>query len=140
LFGAALLAEAMIARMRKETPASKRKRAARHAHGRLQVAEEAAHAGDALRAYAEISEAITAFASDKSGVALRGLTMDDARQALADRGAPDDLIERMVTELEHCDFARFAPGGQDAAAVSGALERAGEILSAIEAWRVREVA
>ena len=134
LFGLALLTDAVRGRLGRETPASRLRRAAREAHVRLDDARTAATAGDAAEACSRIHETILAFGSEKTGVAIRGLTVDETRAALGDCGVPEDLVDRLVAELEHCEFARFAPGAQDPQEVSAALDRAGQILSDLEAW------
>jgi len=134
LFLFLLLLEGLLARARRETPTSERKKAARAAHARLATARHAADDGDATKAYGEIQETLYAFTTERTGVPVRGLTMDEARGHLSKRGMNTDLIDRIISELEHCDFARFAPGGKDAATVSEALERASTILAELEAF------
>ena len=134
LFGLALLTDAVRGRLGRETPASRLRQAAREAHVRLGSAREAAEAGQAAEACSRIHETLLSFGTEKTKVAIRGLTMEETRAALLDCGVPEDLVDRLVQELEHCDFARFAPGAQDPEAISAALDRADQILSDLEAW------
>lgn len=138
LFLLFLLGEGLIARTKRETPTSKRKKAARAAHARLAAARAAAAEGDAAKAYAEIAETLYAFASERAQCPIRGMTLTEAKHALGERGAPQALVDQLIAELEHCDFARFAPGGLDAATVAEALERGSAVLSALEAWSPTE--
>lgn len=134
LFIVLLVGGVIRSRLNRETTTSKRKDAERAAHARLRDAEEAAKNGDASGTYSQINEALLAYASEKSGVKIRGLTMEHAKTALIERGATQDLADRLITELENCDFARFAPGGQDDTAVADAIRRASDVLTELQQW------
>jgi hypothetical protein len=135
-----MIAEHLLARARRETPESRRRRAAREAHQRLKAASDAVRAENAAKAYAELYEALISFASEKSGLILRGMTKDEMNKGLIDRGASTDLVDRILAELEAADYARFAPGMYDAAKMAGALERWEALLEDIETWRPKEAA
>jgi hypothetical protein len=140
LYGLLLALEGALARMRRETPASKRRRALRGAKQRLSRAEAHARAGDAGKVYTEISEVLLAYASEQSGVALRGLMLGEAAAELLARGAKSDLVERWKRELERADYARFAPSSNAAQAATAAIENARAILSELEAWSPKKEA
>lgn len=137
LFILAIALELLIARARRETPASKRRAAAALAKKRLETAQQAANAGDVAGAYAELVEAVTELGSIKCGVALRGLTTEQIASELKARAAPSDLILGVTEELEAADYARFAAGR---AGDPGAMvDRWTDLLERLDAWQPKEV-
>jgi hypothetical protein len=133
LFLLALAMEAMIARAKRDTPTSKRRAASRRARERLSAAKKEAEAGDVAKAYGELREAILELGSNKLGVALRGLTNEQIDEALAGRGAPEDLRRDLIAELEAADHARFGLGGRAAD-----LDRWAELLERLDTWKPLE--
>jgi hypothetical protein len=55
-------------------------------------------------------------------------------ELLRERGVPSDELERMRTQLDACDAARFGAGVGDAASRRAQLDEAARILDA-KAWR-----
>lgn len=137
LFILAIALELLIARARRETPASKRKAASALARQRLEAARTAAEAGDVTTAYAELAAAVTELGSIKCGVALRGLTTEQIASALTERGAPAELVLRLTEELEAADYARFAAGRTSVPEAS--IEHWSKLLEDLDAWRPKEV-
>lgn len=129
--------DALRRRARADTPAARRRHAAQAAHARLATAQAAADERRATDAYAAIADALTELATERTGVAIRGLTLDEARASLAARGVPSEVIDGLSAELEHCDFARFAPGGRGDDAVRAALTRASEVIARLEALEMK---
>jgi hypothetical protein len=136
LLGLVVLAEQAKAQVSKETPASKRRKAAVAAQNRLSKAQDAADKGAPEKAYMEINEALLEYASEKSGVAIRGLTMDETRDLLGRKNAPETVIEDLIQELENCDFARFAPGANEKSAIEEALARASRLIADLQDWEI----
>jgi hypothetical protein len=58
---------------------------------------------------------------------------EQMRGALIAVGYSPELVERLVVELENCDFARFAPGADADDKMTAALERSAVILNEMEA-------
>lgn len=130
-----LILVASVARLREETPASRRKKALATARARLQAAEKALDSGPALTAFSEASEVLIAHASTCAEHPLRGLTIDQARAELLAHGAPEVLVERWAEELRRCDFARFAPGGGEREDARETIKRARALLDELETFR-----
>ncbi|NIW24426.1 MAG: hypothetical protein GWN29_07590, partial [Gammaproteobacteria bacterium] len=57
------------------------------------------------------SRALLQYVGDKLNVSAAGLTHETIRQRLGEAGSGTDASGRVVEVLEHCDAARFAPGG-----------------------------
>jgi hypothetical protein len=74
------------------------------------------------------------------GRSVTGLRRDELGALLGERGMPADATARVLAELEACDQARFAPGGEStgAPAMAAALERADELIGVIEKAPLRE--
>lgn len=125
--------EGALARARRETPRSKRRKAMDTARARLRAAERAAEGGDHRAAFGELAETLVGYAGERLGENLRGLTRAELAEVLGRRGATLELVQSMVRALDEADAARFAPGG-DATRTREALERATELLSALAAW------
>ena len=83
--------------------------------------------------WSEIAKILRDYVSDRKEVALLGLTNDSMRAALrASAGYSDELVERLVAELEACDFARFAPKAGPGDQLADTLKRCEELLTALE--------
>lgn len=129
-----IFGQGLLAHSRRETPDSKRKKAARDARHRLVKAKEAADAGDTARAFGEANEALLAFASEKTGAQLRGMTLEEMRRLLESRAAPQPLVDRFIREMETADYARFAPGAVVRPSIAESMPRWEALLSELEAW------
>jgi oxygen tolerance protein BatD len=134
LYALMLAFEQIRARARRETTATKKKRAVREARHRLEKASAATTSGEAAKAYAEFHEALIAFVLERSSLNLRGMTIEETKRSLLSRHASSDLVERIAKEMETADYARFAPGAIGVAQMSGALERWEQIFSDLERW------
>ncbi len=81
--------------------------------------------------YEEISHALFGYMSDKLVIPLSELSLDTIEQKLNDKNVQTELITRMLTILNSCEFARFAPS-----AVSSSMQTmyddAIEIIEKIE--------
>jgi hypothetical protein len=129
-----VFSEQLKAQITKETPASKQRKAVREARQRLTKAKDAAANSTPEQAYTQISDVLLAFASDKTQLAVRGLTLDETRTLFVQKGADETLIDAFIEELENCDFARFAPGAQEQVAMESAFVRAFDLIAQLEAW------
>jgi hypothetical protein len=65
--------------------------------------------------FAALARCLIGFIEDRLEVKAAGDTMTELRERLVSRGFSHDQAEQVVTEMETCDFARFAKGaGQEA--------------------------
>jgi hypothetical protein len=85
--------------------------------------------------FSDIARALRSYVEDRHGLALTGLTQDAMRAVLGSRGHRADTIERFITELEACDFARFAPSAGTADEMVKVRDQARALLAALEAER-----
>ena len=107
---------------------------------RLGAAVAHRDAGRAADFYIEIERVLREVLAARLGRGVTGLRHDELSALLAERGMPADATSRVLAELEACDQARFAPGGEAAGAdaMSASLERADELIGLIEKTSLRE--
>lgn len=134
-FLAIRLGGSLYALSRRETDASRSKAKTRAARERLAKARAAVHAGDTAGAYREMREALLDLGSEKIGRPLRGMTIEEARAALASHGAGAKLVEVYVREMEAADYVQYAPQAIDRKSLEGAADRWESLFSELEALR-----
>lgn len=122
-------------RLQRETPRARLRRARGRARKRLRLAEGHIKGGRASKFFAEIARVLTEHVEERVGQPVAALTRDDLRALLATRGFPTATIDGLVSELENCDFARFAPSASGPGEMRAALRRAKDLLALIEKVR-----
>jgi hypothetical protein len=88
----------------------RRRKATRIATQRLRKAKSLLSQQSEEAFHIEISHALWGYISDKFNIPLSELSMDTASDRLNTRNVDSKLIERFIETLQHCEFARFAPG------------------------------
>ena len=51
---------------------------------------------------------------DKFNMTQESLNKENIEQSLASRGVPEEYIKQFMQVLDECEFARYAPGDQEA--------------------------
>jgi hypothetical protein len=111
------------------------KRAHSAGRKRLKVAQSLMKGENLGEFYAELAKTLRSYVDHKHSLNLVGMTNETMRAALTAAGYAIALADRLVAELENCDFARFAPGGSPTQQMDQALKRSMAILSEMEAHR-----
>lgn len=134
LFVVALLGLGLRDKLSADTGATRRRRSRKKVQAHLASAEAHRRRRDLGAFYNELDRVVREALSHRLGVAAAGLRMDELREHLGTLGLADADSARVVALLEDCDRARFAPGSMasDDAALGAALDRAGEVVAAIE--------
>jgi hypothetical protein len=83
-------------------------------------------------ALSDLSRALIAFLEARLTLSLRGQTHLRVRALLVDRGVPGPLGDAVVTELENCEFARFAPEADRGAVLAQAVQRVRALIEQID--------
>jgi hypothetical protein len=91
--------------------------AGRSARATLHQAHLARNHKDSQGFYSALSLALMGYLSDKLGLSRSGVTQREIARQLARAGAPEKKIAQLTELLDECDFARFAPGDREAAAM-----------------------
>ena len=144
----ALALGGLVARLRErlaqDSHRNRRRRVRQMVRQRLGAAEDHRDAGRASAFYIEIDRVLRDVLAARLRRPVSGLRMDELRDLLLQRGMPPDEAARVITLLESCDLARFAPTSDHAdgvrAQMNAALERAGELIVAIDKAPLREEA
>ena len=111
-------------------------RAARGAYAnakkRLRAAEQALRDRLVKDFYGQISRTLIGYLEERANLPATGMTHDELRHASRDAGYGADLVDRLVVEMENCDFARFAPHGSAADKMRETLDRASALLKELD--------
>ena len=140
LLGLTVFVDRVRERLAIDTHRTRRRRMRTMVRKHLGAAVAHRDAGRAVDFYIEIDRVLREVLAARLGRGVTGLRRDELKALLAERGLPADVTERVLAELEACDLARFAPGGETEgpAAMSAALERADELIGVVEKATLRE--
>ena len=111
-------------------------RASRSAHAnskkRLRAAEQAMRDKLVKDFYGQIARTLVGYLEERANIPATGMTHDEVRSAARDAGYPGELADRVIVEMENCDFARFAPHGSASERMRETLDRTAELLSQLD--------
>jgi hypothetical protein len=82
--------------------------------------------------YAEVSNALWQYLSDKLTIDRAELSIDNVTQELREKNVSEDLTAKINECLEACEFSRFAPGGGTQQEKQKMYDMAGSIIVAAE--------
>jgi hypothetical protein len=97
-------------RKRSDIALMRNKKATRIATSRLKKANAYLKEAKQEAFYNEISQALWGYLSDKFNISLSELSKDSIRAALQSKEVDENIITQFTDTLDHCEFARFAPG------------------------------
>lgn len=97
--------------------AVKERKATKMARKRMAVAEQNLKSANKEQFYIEISQALYGYIGDKLNISVSNLTKDNIRNTLQLKGTQHSTIENLISTLDTCEYARYAPN-----AVSGDLQ------------------
>jgi hypothetical protein len=134
LFALAVFGLRVRDRLAEETGATRRRRSRKKVRAHFAAAETRRKRREIAAFYIEIDRVLRESLAHRLGLAVTGLRMEELRAHLATLGLAAADAERVITTLEECDQARFAPGSvpADDAALGAAIDRAEELVGAIE--------
>jgi hypothetical protein len=119
-------------RMRSQASVLRSRRALQTARGLLRDAETQMRQRKVKEFFSATSAALLRYVEDRFGLPAQGLTHDALRTRLVAEGVPEPLCSALVTELENCDFARFAPASTREDEMRQSLDRAATLLAEID--------
>lgn len=99
---------------------------------RMKEAREAMQQSKGSAFYKALDQAIIGFISDKLNVEFRGLTLQDAKQLLIQKGASTQIAEEYEGLIQQCDFGQFSGQDKNEEHWKMALQKAEDILSRLE--------
>ena len=128
-----LPASAAIYRRRADLSGTKNRRAAKLASSRLKTARVYLKKNLHTAFYEELHRAMLGYASDKLLLDVSQLSRDGMQAALLEGGARPEAVEGFLAQLEACEYARYAPGGDTSASMREQYEATVRALSDIDA-------
>ena len=93
----------------KDGVAVKSRKATKMARKRLSVAEQHLKVNNKELFYIEIFKALYGYISDKLNIPLADLNKEHISNKLKNRSVSESTIEKLMTTLDNCEFARYAP-------------------------------
>ncbi len=119
-----LAAHPALARRRKAHPAAEK---------RLREARDLLDADRLREAYAAAERAVLGFAHDRLGVSAQGLSRGALDHRLRALGFSEETRRALGAFLDECDRARFAPSAPGRSAAASAMDRAHDLIAALDA-------
>lgn len=93
----------------------KNKKANKLSRKRLKKAAGYLKTGEKEPFYDEILKAMWGYLSDKLSIPVSELSRESAEEYMTGKGVDDDLVTRFLKVIDTCEFARYAPVGDDSA-------------------------
>lgn len=90
-------------------------KAEKAARQRLKISKRALDENKISDFYSELSQALFGYLEDKLGIQKSEFTLETAIEKLSQRRIEGDLLERVKSISEKCEFVRFAPQGETSA-------------------------
>lgn len=115
-------------------PQIRSKRALSNARRVLKQSLEYQREGKEQDFYNQITRALLGYLEDRFSVAAAGMTHDAIRRFFSEKGCDSELAELLISELENCDFARFAPAAVRKEEMQRSLDRSLALLEALDRW------
>ncbi|MBL1212275.1 MAG: protein BatD [Ignavibacteriae bacterium] len=111
---------------------SKYRKAEKAARGKLKIAKKAYDAGDKPKFYEETSKAVFGYLEDKLNIQKSEFTQERAISELLNQGIADELVSRVKSISEKCEFARFAPKAENSHAEKNMYDEALSVIIELE--------
>lgn len=92
---------------------TRNRKAQKYAGKRMKKAKEYLAQSKKESFYEEVLKALWGYLSDKLSIPVSELSRENAREQLLERGVDDESINRIMTLLDTCEFARYAPASSD---------------------------
>jgi hypothetical protein len=123
-----------VASMRARGTGGPEQIALKNAQRRLGDAHKALTSQDPKRFHADIAAALNAALEVRLGENVTGLTQNQLRGILAERGMPTQLTTQLGEVLSQCDFARFSSAKVSAADMQRLLTKAEQLWSEVASF------
>jgi hypothetical protein len=111
---------------------TKYRKAEKAARGKLKIAKKAIDSGDKPKFYEETSKAVFGYLEDKLNIQKSEFTQERAISELQIQSVPDELVSRVKSISEECEFARFAPKAENSQAEKEMYDEALSVIIELE--------
>lgn len=129
----------VIRSLDRNTDSRRRRQARGHARKRLRLAASYLKDGDRVSFFTEIASVIQELLTARLGVRVQGITTTELETLLEASDMASALRERLLRDLEVCDFARFAPAAADEAEMQDVLTRTRKLIRDVERARLKQI-
>jgi hypothetical protein len=129
---AIVLGGALRERLSRETARSKRRRARAAARRRMRACEMHIKGQRPSAFFGECARSLYELLEHRLGMKCESFTNEELRRVLVTRGFDSELAGAIASELENCDFARFAPSASGPGEMRAAIRRVKHLLTMIE--------
>ncbi len=134
-----LLLVRVMRTMDRDSEARRRRQARGNARKRLRLAASYLKNGDRVAFFSEIASVIQELLSARLGVRVQGLTTTELQELLQAGSMSPPLQEKLLRDLEVCDFARFAPAAAEEAEMQDVLQRTRKLMAEVERASLKPV-
>lgn len=107
-------------------------RAQKIARSRFKLAKKFMSEGKNEEFYTELSLALFGYLEDKLHIPKAGFTIEVAQDELRKRNISDDIVNRVKSSAEKCEFIRFAPGSKEKESMQNMYNEFSSIIIEIE--------
>ncbi|MEA3477471.1 MAG: BatD family protein [Bacteroidota bacterium] len=109
----------------------KNRKATKVARKNLRKANQFMKESNDVAFYNEVSRALWGYLGDKFNILFAELSMETVHDRLKDKSIKEETINEFIQTLDHCEFARFAPGDKSSS-MNEIYTEALSIISRIE--------
>lgn len=134
LLGAAAYALVnFMAARRADVVGSRNRGATKMAQKRLHKASEYLGKDLYTAFYEELHKALTGYISDKLNIPAADFSKDRVGEILAGKGVPSEIVDKFISIVDACEYARYSPDAGNAA-MSAHYQEAVEVISSIDSY------
>lgn len=112
---------------------------AQKARGRALKRLRAIKRGESRVFYAELQKVLSDFLVERFAIGA-STPRERIRALLLEAGAAEQAIDALLSELDNCDFARFAPGANQSATEQATLQRCEQAIATLDRVETRRAA
>ena len=129
--GATAILSRRMRRLTTDTAWARNRKAHPLARKHLKYARSLLSKGNSDKFYGALEQAILGFLGNRLNISERGLTRSQLTTVLSEIGIQEQGQQRLVSFLDTCDAARFAPVPPESSLMKEHLSTAGQILSSL---------
>ena len=122
-----------LAERRADIAGTKNRGATKMAQKRLRKASEYLSQNLYSAFYEELHKALVGYVSDKLNMSVSDMSKESISAALSDRGVPADTVDKFISMVDACEFARYSPDAGNAA-MSAHYDEAVDVISSIDSY------
>lgn len=108
------------------------RRAGKVARKRLRRAADCLRRADSVNFYDEMLKALWGYIGDRLKMPVSELTRDNVREEFQKRGSDSEGLEKLLSVIDECEFARYAPGADASENMRGLYDSAFRVIDDIE--------